>query len=348
MTPGQENRIYGFGDFTLQSRERLLFRNGEIVNLTPKAFDVLVILLQANGQLVEKKTLLEMIWSDEPFVEENRLTNSISVLRKTLEDDRSKPHYIETVPKHGYRFIAPVQILPAIPKLPEVESTSTPINSSAVPSEDNLPMPIEPKKSASPSRNKRFSRRIIIIGLVTIFVFCIIAGIWYFAFNKSSRRQSGQERIVVNSPTDEAEIRRVITESQFYENLTLYTHPHEFSEEKLNEYWLAESQGGKEIKEVKTSITRLQLAKQRYGEESKMLQFDFRFVKVFAPRDYAEVGTIEKWFLPLYSSDGSRVINKNPVLGPYPVEYMLRKVDGHWLIEETTTPRANPNSTPIQ
>ena len=98
---------YAFGPFRLVLPEHMLLRDGHPVPLTPKIFDVLRVLVQNSGHLVEKERLLREVWPDS-FVEEGALNRSVSVLRKALGESPSGQKYIETVPKRGYRFIAPV------------------------------------------------------------------------------------------------------------------------------------------------------------------------------------------------------------------------------------------------
>ena len=102
-----EDRIFEFGDFILAPKERLLLRLGDPVALTPKAFDVLVVLVHRSGHLVGKDDLLREVWPDT-FVEEVNLTVNISALRKALDPSRSGNGMIQTVPTRGYRFAAPV------------------------------------------------------------------------------------------------------------------------------------------------------------------------------------------------------------------------------------------------
>ena len=104
--------IYEFGTFRLDVAEHRLFRDGRPVALTPKLVDLLRILVEHAGHLVDKETLLREVWSGT-FVEEGSLSRGISVLRKTLGDDPSGSRYIETVPKRGYRFVAGVRLVPA-------------------------------------------------------------------------------------------------------------------------------------------------------------------------------------------------------------------------------------------
>jgi DNA-binding winged helix-turn-helix (wHTH) protein/TolB-like protein/tetratricopeptide (TPR) repeat protein len=97
--------IYAFGPFLLDIRERRLLRDGEVVPLTPKAFDLLQVLVENQGHLLQKEELLRRVWSDA-VVEENNLTVTISALRKALGEGPTDREFIETVPRRGYRFVA--------------------------------------------------------------------------------------------------------------------------------------------------------------------------------------------------------------------------------------------------
>jgi DNA-binding winged helix-turn-helix (wHTH) protein len=107
-TPGSQttNFIYLFGSFSLNEAEQQLLRNGEPVRLAPKAFDVLRVLIHNRGCLVTKEKLLEEVWPDA-FVEEANLSVNVASVRKAL-DKGDEWQCIETVPKRGYRFVAPV------------------------------------------------------------------------------------------------------------------------------------------------------------------------------------------------------------------------------------------------
>ena len=100
------NHIFVFGDFELDTAERQLKRGGNLVPLTPKAFDTLVLLIQNGGRLVRKEDLLKQIWADA-IVEEANLARHVWMLRKALGDS-DEDAFIETVPKVGYRFVAKV------------------------------------------------------------------------------------------------------------------------------------------------------------------------------------------------------------------------------------------------
>jgi DNA-binding winged helix-turn-helix (wHTH) protein len=92
-------------------------RDGQLVPLTPKAVDTLVALIAAAGRIMEKEELIKTVWPDS-FVEEGGLARNVSALRKALGDTEEE-RYIETIPKRGYRFVAPVTILDPAQEQPE-------------------------------------------------------------------------------------------------------------------------------------------------------------------------------------------------------------------------------------
>jgi|SRR5579864_367853 len=96
---------YEFGPFRLDGR--VLFHDGRRVALTPKVLETLLVLVEADGRIVSKDELMQKVWPDT-FVDETSLTSNISVLRKTLSMEGGGGSYVETVPKRGYRFAAPV------------------------------------------------------------------------------------------------------------------------------------------------------------------------------------------------------------------------------------------------
>lgn len=98
---------FKFGEFVLDANERSLQCGEGLLPLAPKAFDTLVLLVQNAGKILSKERLMAEVWQDA-FVEENNLAQNISILRKSLGES-SGAKFIETVPKFGYRFVAPVE-----------------------------------------------------------------------------------------------------------------------------------------------------------------------------------------------------------------------------------------------
>jgi len=100
---------YRFGPFRLDPLKRRLWRGNEIVSLTPKAIDILLVLVARAGQVVEKDEVLKEVWPGT-FIEEATLAQNISILRKALGDAPENPSYIATSPRRGYRFIETVMV----------------------------------------------------------------------------------------------------------------------------------------------------------------------------------------------------------------------------------------------
>jgi Tol biopolymer transport system component/DNA-binding winged helix-turn-helix (wHTH) protein len=100
--------IYKFGPFRLDPAERLLLRGQQPIPLKPKAFDLLVVLVERHGRLITKQQLMDALWP-ATSVEEGNLTHTISTLRKALGDGQDGEQFIETVPTHGYRFVSPIR-----------------------------------------------------------------------------------------------------------------------------------------------------------------------------------------------------------------------------------------------
>lgn len=101
----RDKQFYEFGPFRLDGIRRLLFRENQVVPLTPKVLHTLLVLVENSGRVVSKDELMKAVWPDT-FVEEGNLTQNISVLRKVLGENRGDNIFIETVPRQGYRFIA--------------------------------------------------------------------------------------------------------------------------------------------------------------------------------------------------------------------------------------------------
>ena len=114
----EDAQVYEFKGFRLEAAERRLLYNGQPVPLKPKILDLLLLLVQMRGRLVEKDELMKEIWPNT-IVEENNITVSMSILRKTLGEGRAGRQFIETVPGRGYRFVAPVKTISSEEAIPQ-------------------------------------------------------------------------------------------------------------------------------------------------------------------------------------------------------------------------------------
>lgn len=116
------NALYEFGPFQINGAERLLFRDGNRIALTPKAFDTLLILIERQGHIVEKDELMSLVWPDTA-VEENNLMQNVHSIRKALGETSQEQKYIETLPRRGYRFIAEVRKIVPQPEIAQPEES---------------------------------------------------------------------------------------------------------------------------------------------------------------------------------------------------------------------------------
>lgn len=101
------NNLYEFGDFRLDTAERVLYRKEQLLPITPKVFETLLSLVESNGKIISKEELMNEVWQDS-FVEESNLTQNIYTLRQIF-GKRNK--FIETIPRRGYRFTADVKTI---------------------------------------------------------------------------------------------------------------------------------------------------------------------------------------------------------------------------------------------
>src|SRR4029077_6318802 len=110
MVERLQQRFHDFGPFRVDASRRLLLRDGDPVALTPKAFDILMVLLRNADRIVEKDELMNLVWPNT-VVEENNLTRNVSSLRKALEEGPTDRRFIVTIPGRGYQFAAEVPLM---------------------------------------------------------------------------------------------------------------------------------------------------------------------------------------------------------------------------------------------
>ena len=107
-------RIVRFGVFEIDSDAEQLFKNGRVVRLQPKPFKLLCLLIEREGKLVTREDIQQALWSAETVVDfEQGVNFAIKQVREALGEDAGRPLYIQTVPKRGYRFVAPIDRGPA-------------------------------------------------------------------------------------------------------------------------------------------------------------------------------------------------------------------------------------------
>jgi len=137
-----EKRVYRFRDFELEPDERRLSEAGKPVALTPKVFDTLVLLVERAGHVVSKDELMRLLWP-RGYVDESNLTKHIWLIRRALGEGDHDSRFIETVPKLGYRFVAPVTATGPTP----TEAPDAMPPESVLPGPASLPAPPAPVSS---------------------------------------------------------------------------------------------------------------------------------------------------------------------------------------------------------
>jgi len=182
----QDNQSYEFGRFCLKVAERVLLREGELVPLTPKVFDILVTLIEHGGQVVSKDDLMKRVWPNT-FVEDGNLTQNISLLRKALGETPGGVQFIETVPRRGYRFVGETHH-------PSTNGSST---GALMASE---PVVSIPNTISQPTGIKRTP----IFALVAALVVVSIIGVVYFTSSGKAGNPSAIQSIAVLPFIDES------------------------------------------------------------------------------------------------------------------------------------------------
>jgi Tol biopolymer transport system component/DNA-binding winged helix-turn-helix (wHTH) protein len=158
-------RFYTFDRFRVDIVKRLLLRDGAPVPLTPKAFDILVLLLQRRDGVVEKDDILRDIWHGT-VVEENNLARNISTLRKALDDMPGENRFIATSPGRGYQFVGDVEEADA----PHSNAATAPPHPHVAADLAPLPEPplLQPSQPLQPPTGSRMPFRVLAVALVAI------------------------------------------------------------------------------------------------------------------------------------------------------------------------------------
>jgi len=164
--------VYEFGTFALDPKERTLYSNGVPLHLPAKEFETLVLLVENNGKALSKEEMISAIWQDA-FVEEGNLAKQISKLRKIINTNGNQ--FIETMPKHGYRFSADLRR--AIVKAPTESNGELPI----VVEDPPTNMALQPAK-------RRPSGRLWIVGLLAVAILVIGGVSWLFLIPADPQR----------------------------------------------------------------------------------------------------------------------------------------------------------------
>ena len=145
-----DSKIYEFNGFRLEADQQRLLFEGKPVPLKPRILNLLLYLVERRGQLVVKEELMREVWADA-IVEENNITVSMSMLRKSLGDDQYKRQFIETVPRRGYRFLP--EVTEVVEDSPESNVTTPADDNEIVPEDAINSLAVIPTQSDSNDPN---------------------------------------------------------------------------------------------------------------------------------------------------------------------------------------------------
>ncbi len=189
--------FYEFDEFRLDTEEKVLFRRGKPVDLRPRVFQLLAVLVENHGRIVEKDDLMNQVWADI-FVEESNLTFTVRQLRKVLGDDAHEPRFIETVPRRGYRFAAEVQeiLTDEFSGNPSLSVKLKNETQSETPTELTSDEKIEEKTNPQPIEQPRKRQTYIVLGLVSfIVIILVVNGFIYRATFQESTPKFSQTKL---------------------------------------------------------------------------------------------------------------------------------------------------------
>lgn len=174
--------LYDFEGFRVDTNQKCLWRGEDIVSLTPKAFDTLLVLIQNKGNVVSKDFILDEVWKDT-FVEESTLAQNISTLRKTLAKYEGSKEFIVTIPRRGYRFVANVTEILADEEILVVEKHSV---THIVAEQEQIHDSTETPISRKVAKINNFSNKKLLIGLPLAIAVLLLTGIFAVLYFSNS------------------------------------------------------------------------------------------------------------------------------------------------------------------
>lgn len=309
------NKRFAFDNFLFDAEKLALFYHNELIRKTErKCLEVLAVLLENANQPSSHEEIINRVWQDDPFGKTSLNTaQCVRKLRKLLAEYAPDKNYIETIKGSGYMFVGEVSC----------DESDFPVNINRELFES---IPVLPKTEQETEKSSSSflpaKTAFVFLAIITILPLTLLGWTWF-------------------SDNNEEEIERVVKESQLYESLVIYKNPSAFDESALDKYWTAELDinSNYDRQRIREAVQKLNAEGRRYGDETKCEQFEFQSVEINRDENFAVVKTLEKWFISVYFDDGS--LQKNKTVGPYFVSYILRKIDGKWLIEKSTTARVN-------
>ena len=167
--------VYQFGPFVVNATSGELLKNGSRVKLQEQPHRLLVVLLENSGEVISREELRNRLWCDDTFVDfDGSLRVAVGKLREALDDDAENPRYIETIPKRGYRFLAPgLRRVDAIYRVLDLVASPIPVEATAIPSPS-----AEHKLRSNIAWRRSRQWTLSIASLLVIITAATLAGFW--------------------------------------------------------------------------------------------------------------------------------------------------------------------------
>ncbi len=312
---GDSPNVYQFDEFRLDTDIPALYHRDTLIDAgSKKMLQVLAAFLRNPNTLVAHYEVLNEVWGNEHFdVTSDNVNEYVSQIRTVLAKCAPDLEYFTNKKGRGYIFTCEVKSDNRQIPPPDIESEISQ-------SEDSV------------KTSRHFSRFAVAVTTMAALIFLL--GAWMLYPNN-----------------DIEEVKRVVRDSQMYESLVLYKSPTLFKEADLDQYWTSEldNKSNYDRPRIRMAVNKMVDEGRHYGEESKNEQFEFQNIDIDTTGEIAVVKTLEKWFVAVYHTDGTLL--RNRTIGPYFVSYIVRKIDGRWLIEKSTTGRVNrpiPRLTEIE
>jgi TolB-like protein/DNA-binding winged helix-turn-helix (wHTH) protein/Tfp pilus assembly protein PilF len=200
-TSATVSRVLHFGVFEVDLKACEIRKHGVRLKLSEQPFQVLCVLLESPGEIVTRDELRTRLWPSDTFVDfDHGLNNAVMRLREVLGDSSENPRFVETIPRRGYRFIAPVagSLLPATPTIPPQQE------SGHVPVEAAKPEPVEPPAEirSKPADHPRASTgRLAIVG-AGILLACLLGAAAFYRYHRSGAVAPAQSKSLIVLPLE--------------------------------------------------------------------------------------------------------------------------------------------------
>ncbi|MGE0131811.1 MAG: winged helix-turn-helix domain-containing tetratricopeptide repeat protein [Blastocatellales bacterium] len=180
---------YSFGSFRVDPHRRTLWRDGKVVALAPKAFDMLLMMLENEGQVLEKQQLMDHLWPGS-IVEEANLSQTVYLLRRALAEGSDERQYIETIPKRGYRFAAEI-VESRDEKIEETASEPTLMGQDGILPHNQTPQSAQVGQDAILSHDRTQRRPVWIASGVALLAVAVTAASYLWSSRQTVKIETG-------------------------------------------------------------------------------------------------------------------------------------------------------------